>query len=246
MKPARMPDTASGGAGRGWLRRRWLVAGAVLLLGAGILVAVRFSDRIDQAAIESWVAAAGLWGPVAVIALMIVAVVASPIPSAPIAMASGAAYGHYAGTAYVAIGAELGAIAAFVIARGLGRGAVERLLGDKADYGLLGSQNALTLTVFVSRLLPFVSFDAMSYAAGLSRLHAWRFGLATLAGILPTSFVLAHLGSAAMEGDWGGSGWVAAGLGIATALPLILLAFRRTRQSPNEPPDRPKAGHDTK
>ena len=31
--------------------------------------------------------------------------------------------------------------------------------------------------------MPFVSFDMMSYAAGLSRLHAWRFALATLAGL---------------------------------------------------------------
>ncbi|KAA9010698.1 TVP38/TMEM64 family protein [Histidinibacterium aquaticum] len=159
---------------------------------------------------------------------MILAVVASPIPSAPIAMASGAAYGHYAGAAYVAIGSEIGAIIAFAIARGLGRGAVQRFLGDKADYGLLGSQNALTFTVFASRLMPFVSFDAMSYAAGLSCLHAWRFALATLAGILPASFVLAHIGTAAMKGDFGSSGWIAAGLGVATGVPLLLLAFRRT------------------
>ncbi|MDG4649263.1 TVP38/TMEM64 family protein [Roseibacterium sp. SDUM158017] len=238
-------DTRTDGHG-GRFRHLWLAALAVPVLVAAILLAVRFADRIDQAAIEAWVASAGAWGPLAVIGLMIVAVVASPLPSAPIAMASGAAYGHYAGTAYVAIGAEIGALIAFLIARGLGRSAVERLLGDKADYGLLGSQNALTLTVFVSRLLPFVSFDAMSYAAGLSQLHAWRFALATLAGILPASFVLAHLGSAAMQGDFGRSGWIAAGLGIATAVPLLFLAVRRTsrrgrdaaRRRAEEPGDR--------
>ncbi|MEE4329688.1 MAG: VTT domain-containing protein [Wenzhouxiangella sp.] len=145
----------------------------------------------------------------------------------PIALASGAAYGHYAGTVYVAVGSEFGALVAFLIARRLGRRPVERLLGDKADFGLLGSQNALTLTVFASRLLPFVSFDAMSYAAGLSRLHSWRFALATMAGILPASFVLAHFGSAAMEGAFGSAEWIAVGLGLMTGLPLLLLALRR-------------------
>ena len=161
-----------------------------------------------------------------VVLLMTLAVVASPIPSAPIALASGAAYGHYAGSLYVALGSEFGAMIAFLIARSLGRGPIERLLGEKADYGLLGSQNALTVAVFFSRLLPFVSFDAMSYAAGLSRLHFWRFTVATFAGILPASFLLAHVGSAAMEGGYSGTEWVVLGLGLATALPILLIALR--------------------
>ena len=171
----------------------------------------------------------------AIVALMTVAVVASPIPSAPIALASGAAYGHYAGTLYVAIGSEIGAVVAFLIARGAGRGMVQRWLGDRVDYDLLGSQNALTLTVSVSRLLPFVSFDAMSYAAGLSCLHFWRFALATIAGILPASFVLAHFGSVAMEGDFGSGEWIVIGLGLVTGLPLLLLALRRG--GPRKTPD---------
>ncbi|MGI3212770.1 TVP38/TMEM64 family protein [Roseovarius tibetensis] len=204
----------------------WII-GAFVVLGIVAWTAGWWAIDIDRATVQAWIAATGPWGPLAVIALMTVAVVASPIPSAPIALASGAAYGHYAGTVYVALGAEIGALVAFLIARGLGRGPVERLLGDKADYGLLGSQNALTLTVFASRLLPFVSFDAMSYAAGLSRLHFWRFALATMAGILPASFALAHFGSAAMEGAFGGTEWIALGLGLMTGLPLVVLALRR-------------------
>lgn len=188
-----------------------------------------FPADFDQNKLDIWVEQAGVFGPLAIIGLMTVAVVASPIPSAPIALASGAAYGHYAGTAYVAIGSELGAVLAFAISRSLGRATVERLLGEKAQYGLLGSQNALTLSVFFSRLLPFVSFDAVSYAAGLSRLHFWRFALATIAGILPASFLLAHLGSTAMNQNFGASEWIVIGLGLATAFPILLLALRRRR-----------------
>ena len=81
--------------------------------------------------------------------------------------------------------------------------------------------------MFLSRLLPFVSFDAMSYAAGLSRLHFWRFTLATMAGILPASFVLAHFGSAAMDGTFGSAEWIALGLGLMTGFPLLLVALQR-------------------
>ncbi|MBW4983516.1 VTT domain-containing protein [Mameliella sp. CS4] len=205
--------------------RAWIGAGLLGLLALSLALGWR-PPEIDRTQVAAWVANAGAWGPLAVIGLMALAVVASPIPSAPIALAAGAAYGHYAGAAYVALGSEAGAVVAFLIARGVGRDAVERMLGDKADYGLLGSQNALTLTVFISRFLPFVSFDAMSYAAGLSRLHFWRFALATMGGILPASFVLAHFGSVALVGDFGTAEWIALGLGLLTALPLVLLALR--------------------
>jgi uncharacterized membrane protein YdjX (TVP38/TMEM64 family) len=64
----------------------------------------------------------GLWGPASVVVLMVLAVVVSPVPSAPIALAAGTAYGH------VLTGAEMGALAAFVIARLAGKAAVERWL----------------------------------------------------------------------------------------------------------------------
>lgn len=204
---------------------------ALVLLGAAVLIGFWVWWAPDWAQVNAenvrqWVEELGLFGPFAIIALMAIAVVASPIPSAPIALAAGAAFGHVTGTLYVAIGAEVGALIAFMIARLLGRQAVERMLGPRVGAGLLGSQNALTLAIFVSRLLPFVSFDAMSYAAGLSRLHLWRFLLATLAGILPASFALAHLGDGALSGQLGPSTWVAIGLGLLTAAPILFVAMR--------------------
>jgi uncharacterized membrane protein YdjX (TVP38/TMEM64 family) len=75
--------------------------------------------------------------------------------------------------------------------------------------------------------MPFVSFDMISYAAGLSRLHAWRFALATLAGIVPASFLLAHVGGQAASGDIGRASWAVLGLGLITGLPLLWVAIRR-------------------
>ena len=131
-------------------------------------------------------------GPVVPVGLMAFAVVASPIPSAPVALASGAAYGHAWGTVWVVL-------VAFGRARFLGFDAIRHWTGPGIDRGIAGLQNALTAIVPVSRLLPFVSFDAVSCAAGLSRLGFWRFAMATLAGI---------------------------GLGVATAAPLVRAARR--------------------
>ncbi len=202
----------------------WLVAPSVFAEARGLL---------DGERLETLVARAGLWGPVLIVTLMTVAVVASPIPSAPIALAAGAAYGHLWGTVQVVIGAELGALIAFGLARVLGHDVLRRVFGNRVDAGLLGSQTALTATVFASRLMPFVSFDMISYAAGLSRLHAWRFALATLAGIVPASFLLAHFGGEAVSGDLGRATWAVLGLGLVTGLPLLWVAMRKRPEKGN-------------
>jgi uncharacterized membrane protein YdjX (TVP38/TMEM64 family) len=53
-----------------------------------------------------------------------------------------------------------------------------------------------TLAVFVLRLIPLVSFDAVSYAVGLSGLSFWKFLLATALGMIPGTFVFVYLGGA--------------------------------------------------
>lgn len=211
------------------------------ILGIGLLAVWQFAPSVfaearsllDVERLEMLVARAGLWGPVLIVTLMTVAVVASPIPSAPIALAAGAAYGHLWGTVQVVIGAELGALIAFCLARVLGHDVLRRVFGDRVDAGLLGSQTALTATVFASRLMPFVSFDMISYAAGLSRLHAWRFAFATLAGIIPASFLLAHFGGEAVSGDLGRATWAVLGLGLLTGLPLLWVAMRQKPEKGN-------------
>jgi uncharacterized membrane protein YdjX (TVP38/TMEM64 family) len=215
------------------LRRGLVVAIAILgltLLGLWWFAPAMLADAhrlLDRDTLAALVARAGLWGPLLIIGLMTVAVVISPLPSAPIAMAAGAAYGQLWGTVQVVIGAELGALIAFGLARYFGRDAIGRLFGARIDAGLLGSQNALTWTVFASRLMPFISFDMISYAAGLSCLHFWRFALATVAGIVPASFLLAHFGGEAISGDMGRTTWAVLGLGLLTGLPLLWVALRQ-------------------
>ena len=222
-----------------------MMAARILLFVAALLVVIALArpDLLgisiplpDRGQFLTWIDAAGIWGPVVVVMAMALAIVASPLPSAPIALAAGAAYGHWAGTVFVILGAELGALAAFLLARGLGRPVMERFTGLSLGSGLLGSQNMLTFLVFASRLLPFLSFDLISYAAGFSKLHLWRFALATLAGIVPASFFLAHLGSLAMESDARTILWTVAALGLVSGASLLLAILRKHRTAPKALP----------
>ncbi len=164
----------------------------------------------------------GLIGPVAIISLIAFAIIITPIPSAPVAIVSGALYGHTFGTIYVVIGALLGALGAFMISRKLGYDYINKKLHQKMPEKILGSQNTLMMIVFVTRLAPFISFDVISYAAGLTKLTLLRFTLATLMGIIPISFVLAHLGSEVENGEIESIVNALLLLGFFTLMPLII------------------------
>lgn len=79
------------------MRMNQCVCVVVLLLVASVVGIAAWKsgwhfDVIDRETVAMWVDSAGAWGPAAIIGPMTVAVVASPIPSAPIALAAGAAY----------------------------------------------------------------------------------------------------------------------------------------------------------
>ncbi|MEQ8354633.1 MAG: TVP38/TMEM64 family protein [Kiloniellaceae bacterium] len=209
-----------------WRLAAGLAVLAVLLATYLVLWRSGMLDRLFEAgALEQAVGQLGPAGPVLIIGLMTAAIVMSPIPSAPIALAAGAAYGHFWGTVYVAAGSEAGALIAFGIARLIGYDALKPWLGAPASSGILhrfiASQNALMAVVFVTRMMPFLSFDFISYAAGLTPLKTWRFAVATLLGIIPASFMLAHFGDELASGDLRRIGLTVLLLGSITLLPFL-------------------------
>ena len=198
-----------------------------VLWQTGIVATIVNSEELQER-----VGRLGPLGPLAIVGLLSLAIVFIPIPSAPIALAAGAAYGHLWGTVYVVIGAEIGALLAFFIARLLGYEVLREWFGERLSLGLLGSQNALMEIVFVSRLLPFISFDLVSYAAGLTPLAAWRFILATFAGIVPASFLLAHFGEEIASADTRRMVLSVLALGMITVVPVLIkaLVVRRAKR----------------
>jgi uncharacterized membrane protein YdjX (TVP38/TMEM64 family) len=217
------------------LNRSRIAAGSALVVALVALYwllqdSAAIATLLDAAALKPEVARLGAWGPLAVIGLMVLAILVSPIPSAPIALAAGALYGHAWGTLYVLLGAEIGALAAFGIARLAGYEVLRHWFGERLSLGWFGSQNALMGLVFASRLLPFVSFDLVSYAAGLTVLSWWRFAIATLAGIVPASFLLAHLGAEMVAGGAAQAMIAALALGVLVAIPFIVKLIRDRRR----------------
>lgn len=186
---------------------------------------------LDTEKLRETVSALGFWGPFAIATFMALAIIMSPIPSAPIALASGALFGHTWGTVYILIGAELGAVTAFLIARLVGYELLKKWFGEKLNSGILKSQKNLTLIVFFSRMVPFISFDIISYLAGLSPISFWRFSVATFTGIIPISFLLAHFGSELGNADSNRILTTVLLLGLLTAIPVVITRWKKRKMS---------------
>lgn len=146
---------------------------------------------------------AGPFAPMMLMALMALAVVISFIPSLPLDIAAGAFFGPVLGTVYCVAGALGGAVAAFLIARYLGREFIEKHLSGHINFCTQCSDHLLAKVIFASRLLPIVSFDIVSYGAGLTMMSLRAFSVATLAGMLPITFAYNYFGSSILAASRG-------------------------------------------
>lgn len=202
---------------------RLLVVLAVVGLGFVAVTHLDLAAHLDPTRIESLLTAAGPFAPL-VLAVIMAVVVVSPIPSFPFDIAAGVYFGPWLGTLYAAAGAALGAVAAFQIARWSGRDLVERLVRGHISFCTACSDKLLTRLIFVTRLIPLVSFKVVSYGAGLTNMSVGRFALATFFGMLPLTFVYVSAGRLLL-----GEGLlpIAGGMGVIVALLVLPMAIER-------------------
>ena len=142
----------------------------------------------DETRIGDYLRSFGVWGPVISLAMMVAQAIVAPIPGALVVFANGIAFGTFWGTALSVVGQTLAAMVCFWIARVLGRGPVEAMVGRFGLESLdrwVGRWGALGIIVL--RLVPGVAFDGVSYGAGLLRIRFQTFVLATVVGVLPQS-----------------------------------------------------------
>ena len=196
------------------------------LLAAIMLAIIWYAPGLDVTFVES---AVQHIGPAAIVLLVAVGIVVSPIPSGVVALVAGALYGTAMGGALTVLGASLGASCAFAISRYLGRGVlVSSQLSIARTLTRERSQGALMLTIFVTRLIPFISFDAVSYVAGLTPLRYWRFLVATFSGTAPVCIAFAATGNTAASGDVHPAIFGIA-VGMTVVVPACVIAVRTVR-----------------
>ena len=147
--------------------------------------------------VESIIGYIRSFGPYAVAVsflLMVFQSVAAPLPAFLITFANAAIWGWWRGAILSWSSAMAGAILCFMIARIAGRDVVEKLTTKFAmDSVEQYFERYGKHTILICRLLPFVSFDFVSYAAGLTSMSL-AFLIATGIGQLPATIVYSYVG----------------------------------------------------
>jgi uncharacterized membrane protein YdjX (TVP38/TMEM64 family) len=182
----------------------WSAAAILASAGTYLLVPpVRLEiDRLifvlsmaDIHAMRGWLAQAGAWAPAVSLLVMVFQAVLAPLPAVIVTFANAALFGWAFGAFLSWTGAMLGAVLCYAIAMGLGRTLVERHAPRRlVDWLDRTSGRYGAWAVFFARLMPFISFDAVSYAAGLLRLRLLPFLVATGLGQLPATIVYSLAG----------------------------------------------------
>ncbi len=137
----------------------------------------------------------GVYAGVISFFLMVFQSVAAPLPAFLITFANAAIFGWWKGAILSWGSAMAGALLCFMIARIAGRDVVEKLTSKLAmDSVDVYFQKYGKHTILICRLLPFVSFDFVSYAAGLTAMGVVPFLIATGIGQLPATLVYSYVG----------------------------------------------------
>lgn len=206
--------------GHDMLMKARYVKGIIVILLAFVIYCAQFlwdiASYVRPEQIHTLLERAGFFAPLLYMVLMTLAVIISPVPSLPLDIAAGAFFGPFLGTVYSVIGALTGAVVSFTIARILGRELIERFLGGHVNFCTSCSDKLLTKIVFVARLLPVVSFDIVSYGAGLTKMSLRKFSLATFLGMIPLTFLYNYSGSVLVFGR---------GLTVILGVVMVILLF---------------------
>ena len=144
---------------------------------------------------REFIARYGKWAMAISALLMIFQSIAAPLPAFFITLTNANLFGWWQGCILSWASSMAGAALCFWIARILGRDVVERictkgaLLSIEDFFAKYGKR-----CILVARLLPFISFDIVSYAAGLTAMDFWGFFVATGVGQMPACIVYSYVG----------------------------------------------------
>ena len=173
-------------------RRILLVVGAIALL---LLLGREFGAAVPRFA--EWVASLGVWGPIVFIGGYAIAAVALA-PASILTLAAGAIFGIVQGTMYVFVAATLGSALAFLVARYVARGWVERRFTSHPRFMAIdrAMEQEGRKIVLLLRLSPVFPYNALNYLLGLTRI-GFRDYLLGCIGMIPGTLLYVYYGKLA-------------------------------------------------
>jgi len=217
---------------------RWA---SILLIAVSFIVIVRVLP-FDKAAtlLNDWISGLGVWGPV-VLALMYIVATVLFVPGTILTLAAGAIFGLGTGFVVVSIGSTIGAALAFLIARYFAREKVAAMASRNRRFGAIDKaiEEGGWKIVALLRLSPAIPFNLQNYLYGLTAVRFWPYVLTSWVAMLPGTFLYVYLGhvtGAALGGDRERSPaeWAMLAVGLLATIAVTVYVTRLARNKLNE------------
>jgi len=207
-----------------------------LLLLLGVAAAIAWAafnrDQLDLETLDASLSALGLWAPLAYLGLYAAGAVTF-LPGALFALAGGALFGPVWGTVLNLAGATIGASIAFLIARYIAGGWVERTAGGRVKRLAEGVEAEGWRFVAFVRLVPLFPFNLTNYALGLTRIKFVPYVFTSLICMAPGAIAytwLGHAGREALAGDASAVRYGLLALGLLAAIAFLPRLVKRLRK----------------
>jgi uncharacterized membrane protein YdjX (TVP38/TMEM64 family) len=181
---------------------------SLILLAVLLLMLTLPTERL-LGAVQVWIDGLGLWGPLALGAIYILAALLF-VPGSLLTLAAGAIYGVMLGTVIVSLASTTAAALAFLIARHAARDAVRRRVEQSPKLAAvdeaIGEEGWKIVALL--RLSPAVPFNLQNYLYGVTAVRFWPCVLASWAAMLPGTFMyIVKFGLPVLTKDTAGPPW---------------------------------------
>jgi uncharacterized membrane protein YdjX (TVP38/TMEM64 family) len=181
-----------------------------------------------------WIAGFGAWA-IVIFALAYILAVIALVPTTPLTIAAGLAFGAWA-FPLVLLVSTLGAAIAFVAARHFARDRVLEWVKRRPKLRVIDqvvANNSWKIVALI-RLSPFLTFGLQNYLFGLSGVRSLPYVTASLVGIIPSTALCIYVGAAGhlMQGRARGGSleWAMVIAGFVVLLALTIYTAHQARE----------------
>ncbi len=173
-----------------------LAAAAAAFFALGLDQYLTFEAlRENRARLADFVAVQGAFAVLLYIVIYVVSVALSVPGAAILTVTGGLLFGQWFGSLYVVVGATIGAMGIFLIARTVLGDALRKRAGPALQKMEAGFQENALSYLLVLRLIPLFPFFLVNIVPAFLGVNLRTFVIGTFVGIAPGSFVLATVGA---------------------------------------------------
>ncbi len=221
--------------------RNWVKPVVLICVMGALLVATRFlpiTEWVREGL--AWVESLGVWGPVALIILYVLATVLF-VPGVLLTFGAGILFGLVKGGITVSIGSTLGATAAFLVGRYFAREAVAQRIAGNAKFEAIDRAvaNEGWKIVGLTRLSPVFPFNLLNYAYGVTNVSLRDYFFASWIGMMPGTVLYVYIGTAIGSlADLGEGGrerstteWIFYGVGLLATIVVTVFITKIARKA---------------